>query len=241
MTVYGKDFAAVYDETWFNFSARAWPFISEVVRKRVPGAGAWLDLCCGTGHLLEILVREGLSATGLDLSPHMLAHARRNATGAELVHGDVRSFDLGRRFDVITCLFDSLNYLTRMRDLMRAFRCVRRHLAGDGLFLFDVNTFAGLQDNWCRTSAGWEASRVRLTESSFDEERARGRCVITVFTKQGRLYRRFQEEHIQRGYRREEVDGALERAGFDFTCYDGHTFRRPRKRSGRLLYVSRRR
>jgi hypothetical protein len=90
-------------------------------------------------------------------------------------------------------------------------------------------------------SAGWEASRLTLTESSFDETPARGRCVITVLTKQGRLYRRSREEHVQRGYRREEVDGALERAGFDFTRYDGRTFRRPRKRSGRLLYACRQR
>ncbi len=96
MSVYGKEFAAVYDETWPNFSARLWPFLYELVRKRVPDAHDWLDLCCGTGHLLEILVREGFSAVGLDVSPHQLKLARRRASATRLVEADVRSFRLSQ-------------------------------------------------------------------------------------------------------------------------------------------------
>jgi predicted TPR repeat methyltransferase len=237
MSVYGKDFAAVYNSIWFNFSARLWPFLSEVVRRRAPGARTWLDLCCGTGHLLAILSEEGYSLTGLDASPCMLKHAKENVPSARLVRGDVRSFDLGQRFDVITCLFDSLNYLTQKRDLERAFRCARRHLAPNGLFAFDLNTYAGLQENWRRVSTVKEANRITVAETSFDERCAQGRCLMTGFVKHGRLWRRFEEEHIQRGYRPAEVDGLLQKAGLAFRKYDGRTLSRPRKRSGRLVYV----
>ena len=236
MAIYGQDFAAVYDETWFNFSARIWPFISEAVRERVPDARNWLDLCCGTGHLLRILVEAGFSATGLDASRHMLEHARRNAPAARIVKGDVRDFRLKKRYDVVTCLFDSLNYLTRKRDLERAFRNARRHLSEGGLFVFDVNTYEGLQDRWCYTSVQRHRGRLIIVESSFDQKRARGRCLITGFLKQGRLHRKFEEEHIQRGYRAQEIADLLGRAGFTFKGYDGRTFARPRKRSGKLVY-----
>lgn len=236
MAIYGQDFAAVYNETWFNFSARTWPFISEAVRERVPDARNWLDLCCGTGHLLRILVEAGFSATGLDASRHMLEHARRNAPAARIVKADVRDFRLKKRYDVVTCLFDSLNYLTRKRDLERAFRNARRHLSEGGLFVFDVNTYEGLQDRWCYTSVRRNRGRVIIVESSFDEKRARGRCLITGFLKQGRLYRKFEEEHIQRGYRAQEIADLLGRAGFAFRRHDGRTFARPRKRSERLVY-----
>ena len=235
--IYGKDFAAVYNEKWLDFGARMWPFLSKTVARRNPDARTWLDLCCGTGTLLRLLCERGFEAAGLDASAHQLKHARENALGARLVRADVRGFRLARRFDVITCLFDSLNYLTTRRDLERAFRRARQHLAQGGLFIFDVNTFAGLQDRWCRTSTIREPARMVIVETSFDEKRALGRCLITGFVKEGRRWRRFEEEHVQRGYRPAEVDDLLARAGLAFRQYDGRTYARPKKRSDRLLYV----
>ena len=155
------------------------------------------------------------------------------------MRGDVRGFSLGQRFDVVTCMFDSLNYLTAKRDLARAFRNVRRHLHAGGCFAFDMNTFDGLRDRWCRTSAVRERGRVLIIESSFDERWARGRAVLTGFVRDGRLYRRFEEQHIERGYRPDEIDDLLARSGFAFKRYDGDTLGRPRKRSARLVYVCR--
>ncbi len=57
--------------------------------------------------------------------------------------------------------------------------------------------------------------------------------------RQGRLYRRFQEEHVQRGYTREEMDGLLARAGFAFARYNGNALNRRIARANRLLYVCR--
>ena len=237
---YGKDFAAVYNERWAWFGPRVWPFVFEQVRRRNPHARTWLDLCCGTGSLLKLACEAGYSVTGLDASRHQLRHARRNAPDARLVRADVREFELATRFDAITGLFDSLNYLTTRKDLLRAFRRARRHLADGGVFIFDVNTFEGLQDNWCHTSMMREPARVLVIESSFDPKRAHGRCLITGFLREGEHWRRFDEEHIQRGYRADEVADLLRRAGLAFRAYDGRTFGRPRKRSGRLFYACRR-
>ena len=81
-----------------------------------------------------------------------------------------------------------------------------------------------------------ERGRVIVVETSFDEKGARGRALITGFIRQGRLYRKFEEEHVQRGYRAQEVADLLGRAGLTFRAYDGRTFGRPKKRSERLVY-----
>lgn len=143
-SVYGKHFAAVYNDKWAWFGPKMWPFLSRVVAKRHPKARTWLDLCCGTGSLLPFVLDAGFSAVGLDISLHQLRHARNNAPGARLIKADVRDFSLSEKFDVVTCIFDSLNYLTTKRDLARALRCARRHLGDRGLLLFDMNTFEGL-------------------------------------------------------------------------------------------------
>ncbi len=237
MHIYGNDFAAVYNDKWQDFSARMWPFLWETIQKHKPDAKTWLDLCCGTGRLLKLVCENGFSAVGLDLSPHQLKYAKVNAPAATLVQADVRDFSLAQEFDMVTCIFDSLNYLTTKKDLGRALRRARRHLSEDGSFVFDMNTFAGLQDTWCHISTIREPHRVIINETSFDEKRGLGRCLITGFVKQGRAYRKFEEEHIERGYKAEEIEDALARCEFGFKKYDGYSLSRPRKRSARLLYV----
>jgi len=240
MAIYGKHFAEVYNEKWAFFGPRMWPFLAKIVARRRPDAHTWLDLCCGTGSLLKLACRHGFEAVGLDLSRHQLGHARKNAPRAGLVRADVRDFSLGRTFDVVTCLFDSLNYLLTKRDLARAFRNARRHLAEGGLFAFDMNTFEGLRVFWHNTLVIRSARHTIINATSFDERRGLGHCRITGFIKEGRLYRRFEEDHIQRGYTADEIEGLLTRAGLAFTKYDGNRLARPSERSARLLYVCRR-
>lgn len=237
MDIYGRDFAAVYNESWGDFTRRIWPFLRETVRRYNPGARTWLDLCCGTGSLLRLLCEHGFSATGVDLSRYQLKYARENAPDARLVRADIREAALPGKFDVITCMFDSLNYLSTKRDLERALRRARRHLAYGGLLIFDINTFEGLRKNWCRASTMREPGWMVVIESSFDRRRGMGRCVITGFLKEGRLWRRFEEEHVERGHRPEEIEELLGRAGLGFRKYDGDSLGRARKRSGRLVYV----
>jgi SAM-dependent methyltransferase len=238
-TLYGRDFASAYNEKWAFWGARMWPFLSRAVTRNNPRAKTWLDLCCGTGSLLRIVSENGFIAAGIDVSKHQITHARRNAPNAKLMVRDIRELSLGRKFDVITCMFDSLNYLTRKNDLLKVFCKVKSCLSEGGLFAFDMNTFEGLQDIWCRTSVTHEPNLTLVTETSFNPGNAMGRCLITGFVRKGRRYRRFQEEHIERGYTRHEINCLLAKAGFSFRTYDGLSFGSPRKRSARLLYVCR--
>ncbi len=237
--IYGKYFAAAYDEKWGSWGPKMWPFLRNAVRRLHPGASTWLDLCCGAGSLLKIVCRQGFSAVGLDGSRHQLRHARRNVPGARLLCCDVRELSLPQRFDVITCMYDSLNYLRSKRELGRVFRRVHGHLSPNGLFAFDMNTFEGLQDRWRRTSTLRGSRSTIIIDTSFSERSSLGRCRITGFLKEGRHYRKFEEVHLERGYRAREIEELLSGAGFSFQKCDGDDFSRPRKRSGRLLYVCR--
>ena len=203
MSIYGKDFARVYDEGHFGdwTRKRAWPYLSELVSRRLPNAQIWLDLCCGPGWLLDLASKAGFETIGVDRSSQQLVYARLNAPAAKLFCRDICDVSLGIRADVITCMFDSLNYLTRKSDLLKAFRAARRHLAAGGIFIFDMNTFEGLQDTWHATSAMHTSEWTTIIASSFDDRTALGCVEITGFMRQGRLYRKFVERHVERGYR----------------------------------------
>lgn len=105
-------------------------------------AGSVLELGSGTGHKLIPIAADGHPCVGLELSPQMLAEARRKAdergVAIEWVHGDMREFDLGRRFDLVVIAANSLLHLHRSEDLVACFRSVRRHLASGGWLVLDV-------------------------------------------------------------------------------------------------------
>ena len=94
----------------------------------------WLDVACGTGRHLELL-RPRYRVVGVDLSDEMLRLARRRLPGVRLVRGDMRSFDLGERFDVVSCLFSAIGYLRTEADLRRAMGVFARHLRPGGVLL----------------------------------------------------------------------------------------------------------
>jgi SAM-dependent methyltransferase len=103
---------------------------------------AVLELACGTGRLTIPIAQSGVEIVGLDLSPSMLAHARSKAEAAgvaiEFVEGDCRSFELGRKFELIFIAFNSMQHLHDDRSLAALFANVRKHLAEGGRFVFDV-------------------------------------------------------------------------------------------------------
>ncbi len=110
-----------------------------------PASRDVLELGCGTGAILAGL-GSGFSLTGIDRSRGMLDVARRRCPEARLVEADMTSFELDATFDVIVCVFDTLNHLTEF-DLWRAtFERVAAHLREGGLFIFDLNTLGRLRE-----------------------------------------------------------------------------------------------
>ncbi|MGC2194583.1 MAG: class I SAM-dependent methyltransferase [Terriglobales bacterium] len=104
--------------------------------------GTVLELACGTGRLAIPIAQSGVDVVGLDLSPSMLEHARAKAKHAgrdiQLIEGDCRRFELGRKFALIFMAFNSMQHLHDHASLAGLFTSVRKHLAEGGRFVFDV-------------------------------------------------------------------------------------------------------
>jgi SAM-dependent methyltransferase len=107
-----------------------------LIRERHPDARTLLDVACGTGKHLELL-RPGYEVEGFDLDADMLAAARSRLPGVRLHRADMVDFDLGRTFDVVTCLFSSIGYARTDDRLHRAMASMRRHLAPGGLVVVE--------------------------------------------------------------------------------------------------------
>ncbi len=136
-------FARFYDAVMDDPAPRAARVLEYIDRYR-PDATNLLELACGTGSILGHL-RTPASLTGLDQSPEMLAVAREKVPWARLIEGDMTSFSVDETFDVIICVFDSVNHLLTFGDWQSMFAAAYNHLAEDGLFILDVNTVGELR------------------------------------------------------------------------------------------------
>jgi SAM-dependent methyltransferase len=119
--------------------------ILELIERYQPDTQSVLELGCGTGAILAGL-GSGFSLTGIDLSAEMLTFARRRCPAARLIQGDITSFSLSEKFDVVVCVHDTLNHVTTLEGWTSVFANVADHLYDGGLFIFDINTLGRLRD-----------------------------------------------------------------------------------------------
>lgn len=112
----------------------------------VEAEGPALELGVGTGRIALRAVREGATVTGVDLSTTMLeqAEARRQSLPKtkrdrlELLQGDMRALDLGRRFALVSCPFNAFMHMYTREDAERCLAVARAHLEPGGVFALDV-------------------------------------------------------------------------------------------------------
>ena len=101
-----------------------------------PGQHSLLDLACGSGKHLEFL-REHFTVEGLDLDGELLEIARQRLPDVPLHQADMETFLLGKRFDVITCLFSSIGYLKTIQRARSACRNMAEHLNPGGVVIIE--------------------------------------------------------------------------------------------------------
>lgn len=95
-----------------------------------------LDLACGTGEHHRFLSKK-IEVQGLDLNKKMLQIARKKNPNISYKHGDMTSFTLKEKYDVVTCLFSSIGHLRSYTDFEKMIACVVQHLNPGGVFLIE--------------------------------------------------------------------------------------------------------
>lgn len=242
----GDPFAAVapfYDQVMRRVPYPTWVDYLELLLRQWGGEGGTvLDLACGTGSVGLELAARGRTVIGVDQSRPMLCEGLRRAADSELsmafVQQDMAALGLARSFDLVVCLFDSLNYLLDLAALERAFGGVAAALRPGGLFIFDVNTERALLEEMFTQDDFEPETPVKLRWRSRYDKRSRIAAIeMEFYLPDGEQVRVTQHE---RAYSVRELRTALETAGFrTLAVYDAYTFNLPQNDSDRVFYVCR--
>jgi SAM-dependent methyltransferase len=219
---YGSALAKIYNEQWSAFADHVAPGLVEFYSRTPAGRAkrVLLDLCCGTGQLARHFLAAGFPVIGLDLSEHMLAHARENnaeatASGqARFVVGDAADFKLDQSVGLVVSTYDALNHLDGFESLKRCFGCVFRALEPEAYFVFDLNTRIGLT-HWIGTAVEERDDSIVIKRGYFDAEIGRAGMTVSGFLRRpDGLYERFRETVSNTEYKMQAVRKALDACGF---------------------------
>lgn len=140
-----KIFAKYYDAIMDNRASETVQ-IEKMIKKYNPQAKTILDLGCGTGTILKYFFGRGYDVLGIDKSASMLKIAQKKLPTKNILCQNMTTFTISRRFDVVLCLFDSINHILNFADWKNLFVCVKAHLNPKGVFIFDMNTLNKLNN-----------------------------------------------------------------------------------------------
>ncbi|MBX3183445.1 MAG: class I SAM-dependent methyltransferase [Polyangiaceae bacterium] len=147
-----------YDPALYELTHRGNPGDVEFYSRACEGARSVLELGTGYGRIALGLAAAGYEVVGLELDPGLLELARAakaaqlEAAGAEVkvgaatvsetdslefVLGDMRQFELGRRFDRVIIPHSGLYCLLEPGEVASCLRAARAHLCPGGLLVLD--------------------------------------------------------------------------------------------------------
>ncbi|MEQ8156799.1 MAG: class I SAM-dependent methyltransferase, partial [Clostridiaceae bacterium] len=177
----------------------------------------------------------------VDLSEEMLTEAgekvRKNRGNVKIVLQDMRYLSLNRKFNLITCVLDSTNYLLCQEDLKLYFSGVYDHLENDGIFIFDINSSYKIKEILGNNIYNYNTDDIFYSWENYLEDNIVD-MELTFFVKEGELYRRFEEYHRERAYEEKEIEEIVSSVGFEIIGkYDGYTENPVIPTSERIVYI----
>jgi ubiquinone/menaquinone biosynthesis C-methylase UbiE len=241
-----EKFAYAYDEMMSNVNYIRWAnYIESLFKHYNYEPRRILEVACGTGALTTLLAEKGYEMWGVDRAEGMLAVARQKAKtrglNISLFQGDMRNFDLRRQFDAVLCIYDSINYAIDEAELESVFRCVSKHLALSGLFIFDVTTERNIVQHFHgQTFSENRPDYTYIWKNTYTYHDKICRTSLTFFIREGELFHRFVEIHDQRIFEVGAVKQSLKKTGYDLlSAYDMYTFNRWSRHSDRINFTAR--
>lgn len=194
-------------------------FFKTLLRRFGVKAETVADLACGTGSLSMLLAEAGFSVIGIDQSEDMLSVAAEKANALEenrpfFIAQPMQRLRLFAPVDACVCALDSINYVTKPQDVQRTFRRVWQALRPGGLFVFDINTPFKLEGLDGQVFLDENEDTYCVWRAEFDRRYRLCRYGMDLFQRDGDVWQRSFEEHIERAYTPQELHAWLLEAGF---------------------------
>lgn len=242
-------FAYVYDEMMADIPYDEWAqYTKKLLEYDDIKPGAHLaELGCGTGSFTMEMCKLGYKMTGIDISTDMLSVAKNKFEDGEysdtvFSEQSMADFELPEKADACVSICDSVNYLMEDKDIEGLFKSVDKNLKSNGIFIMDLKTryFYESVLAYNTMAANFENCSY-IWDNYYHDDESVNEYLLTIFTKEGDKYRKFEETHFQKAYDLDKIENIARKFGFtNIKIYDAFTMDKPVKCSERVYFVFRR-
>ena len=239
-------FADYYDNLTNNVDYKQCAeYLLKLAEKYNHSMGITLDLACGTGSLTVMLKKMGVDIYGIDASPEMLSVAQEKALDNEIsgmlfLCQKMQNLDLYGTIDTCICNLDSINHITNIQDVQKAFSKISFFMNPKGLFIFDVNTLYKHQNVLADNTFVYDTEQVYCVwQNTLLKDNRTVDISLDFFENLDGMYRRYSENFKEKAYTHEEICQMLDVAGFKLLdVFEEMTFNSPKSDSQRNIYVA---
>lgn len=236
-----QDFAYVYDRLMHeDIDYDKWcDYIENLFTLHGVSPDTLCELACGTGNMTCRMEKRGYKITASDISSDMLSIASEKLNGTELIRSDMSKLTLPEKYDAFLCMIDGINYVITPKAVLDTFKTVKSHLNDGGVFVFDVSSRYKLKHILGNeTFIHSEYDVFYSWQNRFIEKYNLSDMLLNFFVRNGEVYDRFEERHLQRGWSEEELTKMLKKAGFtEVSVYDELTFEKLSPECERMVFV----
>ncbi len=241
--------APYYDRLMSFVNYPAWvEYIEKILSVNNSTEKKIFDLACGTGSCLALWRKRGYGIIGLDSSLAMLMVGKEKLVQSLvgdgddflLINADMRNFVLAKKVPIITCLYDSLNYLIKDDELAKCFSNVFEQLSENGIFIFDMNTTHSLRDEWGnQTYYRHDGNMDSTWTNNYDGQDNISTLKLTITIQNDGQKMDLREIHQERAYALATIKNLLEAVGFKVSLYRHLTFNPAQETDLRIMGVAR--
>ena len=217
-------------------------YLDRCLKKSAIEVRTVLDLACGTGTISCLLAEKGYRVLATDASVEMLTEGMLKAAEMEnppmFLHQSMPKLRLVEPVDAVVSTIDSLNYLTREKDIRETFRRVFRWLKAGGQFIFDVNSVEKFRSMDARMYTDETEESYCVWRTFFSEKTKICTYQVDLFRlRRDGAWERDYEEHRERAWSEAELRAFLADAGFaDVKGTSDLSLRAPKEGEQRLIF-----
>jgi SAM-dependent methyltransferase len=214
--LHARFYDLIYAEKPYNREAA---FVVEQLKDFGADGRTLLDVACGTGRHAREFKKLGFDVTGVDYSPDLLEVARDRGDDIEYVEQDMRELDLSeRRFDAVTCLFDSIGYPQSDEGVTAALAAIRGRLAEGGGAAIEFLHAPALRSGSSpvrvrRFETPGDGTLLRISETELDNNVMHVSYDVVHLAGDG-SWEREQETQSNRFFEVEEMRALMDAAGY---------------------------
>jgi len=237
-------FALYYDILTKNISYKSRAeYFDRLIKKFDGTKGILLDFACGTGSLSEEFAKMGYDVIAIDKSQEMLTMALEKKIESGLpiqyLNQDMTKLNLFGGVDVTICALDSLNHLSDISAVRKAFKGVSKFSNPGALFIFDVNTPYKHKNIIGNNTFVYDADEVYCVwQNTYNQNKVE--IHLDFFEKDGNVYFKTEEDFTETAFEVSELEKALTDSGLEILAeYDYDTENPVRDDSEKIVFVAR--